>query len=365
MLTTISKVPGLSQYSDYISTSLRRGSVSTIANSKNVNILDALERGGWDMRGMSTGFEYIVYSERSQARSARILSGWPDVYSGAFAPSLNCIISGNTKIENCIDRLAVDLFEKVGLYHLVEDGHREFRLTLLASLLLYWAKMKNEYREAYINGQLARAMHIHSLDKYIDEWSHIVAVDWAQRNIEWLSLEFTESVGLRSSELRVSLESFLSHVDVLKAENAALRYSVQALQSNTSEIMKQLTLILSLLQNNSKCFVSPDKSIEDSSSQDSSPDSSQKNAFDTIMNTPQSNEMTSIKDLTLSQALFQSLNTSASITVGMSSSHASQLRRCLRYMHYFSTDEEKSILQTKRPRNTTDEFLIWKKMLIL
>ena len=182
-----------------------------------------------------------------------------------------------------------------------------------------------------------------------------------KRNIEWLSLEFIESVGLRSSELRVSLESFLSHVDVLKAENAALRYSVQALQSNTSEIMKQLTLILSLLQNNSKCFVSPDKSIEDSSSQDSSPDSSQKNAFDTIMNTPQSNEMTSIKDSTLSQALFQSLNTSASITVGMSSSHASQLRRCLRYMHYFSTDEEKSILQTKRPRNTTDEFLIWKK----
>ena len=79
------------------------------------------------------------------------------------------------------------------------------------------------------------------------------------------------------------------------------------------------------------------------------------------MNTPQSNEMTSIKDLTLAQALFRSLNTSASITVGMSSSHASQLRRCLRYMHYFSTDEEKSILQTKRPRNTTDEFLIWKK----
>ena len=68
------KVPGL--YSDVTLKSLRVGSTNEVAKNPSAGLYPAIARGGWDFRGETAAFKYLIGVDQTIAIAGKALANY-------------------------------------------------------------------------------------------------------------------------------------------------------------------------------------------------------------------------------------------------------------------------------------------------
>eukprot|EP00457_Paulinella_chromatophora_P000679 gb/GEZN01000679.1/.p1 GENE.gb/GEZN01000679.1/~~gb/GEZN01000679.1/.p1 ORF type:complete len:1182 (-),score=133.34 gb/GEZN01000679.1/:312-3833(-) len=185
---------------------LRVGSANVIADL--VSLAAAINRGGWNMEGVTTLFEYLLQVMSTDRRAGRVLSGWsPDAGGKAILLEDLDVLNSRSQLFNesfsgSMNNMLVDLF----------GNHMHLQQPVMSALTASFFVHARAFHEAYGDIQpFARVKAI--CDQYnINFWrlSDQLAAKHREINEKALSLEFLRGSGdTRSVTIVEMLEKIL------------------------------------------------------------------------------------------------------------------------------------------------------------
>jgi len=183
-------------------------------------------RGGWELGGLQTMFEYVYGTTKTDGRVGRALSGWKHVDKGGFAPTIACIDAASRE-EFAL--YAADLLSTVTF-----DLHIKY--SLVCVLLLHFAAVQSAFPSHPL---LVRMITCRGAGvERLQFWAQQVVADFQRRNGSSLPdengqvavpvVEMTEMTGaIRDCEkelygVRSDLALLKREMQISRQENAEL-----------------------------------------------------------------------------------------------------------------------------------------------
>jgi hypothetical protein len=215
----------------------RRGPTTEANAHPGISVQWLVERGDWTLDSISTMFEYITGTSKTDRAVGRALSGWANVFSGGKPPKIELI-------PNVKDRSLFQMMAHQLIPHKIQSEMKE---VLFATFMMHLQQFEIEYPFSIAVQRITvKAKELNISSELLYSTADDLHSSFNQLNLKDVALD--ELPGSLTSELEHLKQ--VTHDSVLHQQEAMLKCNQQlfCLQSDFNDVKASIANLTSLVQ---------------------------------------------------------------------------------------------------------------------
>eukprot|EP00602_Paraphysomonas_sp_CaronLab_P013469 CAMPEP_0185042106 /NCGR_PEP_ID=MMETSP1103-20130426/42153_1 /TAXON_ID=36769 /ORGANISM="Paraphysomonas bandaiensis, Strain Caron Lab Isolate" /LENGTH=691 /DNA_ID=CAMNT_0027582111 /DNA_START=1156 /DNA_END=3231 /DNA_ORIENTATION=- len=232
----VGKVPGL--YADVTLKSLRVGSTNEVAKNPSAGLYPAIARGGWDFRGETAAFEYLIGVDQTIAIAGKALANYANPHHRTYPPRLVFVDDRNRSLVstfmNNLFVLSYSEFTPTGnLYH--------FKLTVFAVMIMHLERFISKYtcNNIVAVAVLSEANRCGISVQQLFKWGEATREDFLARNAGPCDTATMNDIYQVTSNMR-------SDISWIKNESVVIKGAITQLLAANCEMKREIELLKEL-----------------------------------------------------------------------------------------------------------------------